>query len=908
MWQKRPCPPSSDLKRLIDGTLPASEQKAIDRHLWFCGSCQELVESLTYDEDGSPRSISCPDHAVLKRHLDGKVSVHAQEAIEHHLESCSSCQAIVEAIESGEEIEPPPNKCPERTVLARLLDGSLGDRERTAIEHHIDSCNTCQAELDTLASSDAAWPRQVRNLGRGHNVESPGLKRVIGVHKHQLHPDEAVTGGMPTAPEEILAFLDPPESPDHLGKLGPYRVVQVLGQGGMGMVLKAFDPALHRSVAIKVLAPQLATTSSARQRFAREARAAAAIRNEHVVAIHSVDDWKGLPYLVMEFIPGASLQERIDRTAPLDLNSILRIGMQAAAGLAAAHAQGLVHRDIKPSNILLENCVERVKISDFGLARAVDDASLTQSGVVAGTPLFMAPEQARSETIDHRADLFSLGAVLYAMCTGRSPFRAPTTLAVLRRVCDETPRLVREVNRDIPDWLAAIIDRLLAKEPAKRYQDASEVAALLGRHLARRQESPASDAERTKPFAPPALEDVGPVKRSGGRRRMVQLACYLVVILAGLIVLTEVTGATRIIDSLARLFQPRVGGAQLVVHVTDPSVQFSINGSVHHRGPGYFDHSFPGETSGFVVETFKEGRKVSGMHFSAKPNLGIELEIGGDGQITVEYDGPIRAPKPRREYFYPRNHPGHPTDPVLRGDSPIHATDSIPSGLDSRPLDTKKGLHADARWNAAVVGEASARASLEKAIASRDLARVKFERMKALGEQSAVEAKLVDEAGLHLTVAESDVLVAKADVALAEAKRKQVEVAYGRERIQKLLDSIKRTARDPDNEPATREYKRRAVELSQKERELTRDAAAAELERAMANLAKATAKASFHKKQFDRIRQLDELHAVEKRIVQEIQAKLGNAEADQRAAQAILSAAQARLKGAEENLKVRKDP
>ena len=165
--------------------------------------------------------------------------------------------------------------------------------------------------------------------------------------------------------------------------------------------------------------------------------------------------------------------------------------MQAAAGLAAAHAQGLVHRDIKPSNILLENCVERVKITDFGLARAVDDASLTQSGVVAGTPLFMAPEQARSETIDHRADLFSLGAVLYAMCTGRSPFRAPTTLAVLRRVCDEAPRPVREVNRDIPDWLAAIIDRLLAKEPAKRYQDASEVAELLGRHLARRQESPA---------------------------------------------------------------------------------------------------------------------------------------------------------------------------------------------------------------------------------------------------------------------------------------------------------------------------------------------------------------------------------------------------------------------------------
>ena len=190
-----------------------------------------------------------------------------------------------------------------------------------------------------------------------------------------------------------------------------------------------------------MLAPQLATSSSARQRFAREARAAAAIRNEHVVAIHSVDEWKGLPYLVMEFIPGVSLQERIDRSAPLDLNSILRIGMQAASGLAAAHAQGLVHRDIKPSNILLENCVERVKITDFGLARAVDDASLTQSGVVAGTPLFMAPEQARCEPIDHRADLFSLGSG--AVRHVHRPLAVPGARRrwpCCSRVCDDTHR------------------------------------------------------------------------------------------------------------------------------------------------------------------------------------------------------------------------------------------------------------------------------------------------------------------------------------------------------------------------------------------------------------------------------------------------------------------------------------
>ena len=140
--------------------------------------------------------------------------------------------------------------------------------------------------------------------------------------------------------------------------------------------------------------------------------------------------------------------------------------MQMADGLAAAHAQGLVHRDVKPANILLENGVERVKITDFGLARAIDDASLTHSGYVAGTPQYMAPEQARGEAVDHRADLFSLGSVLYAMCTGHSPFRADTTLAVLRRVCEDTPRPVSEVNPDIPDWLTEIIEKLHAKDRA----------------------------------------------------------------------------------------------------------------------------------------------------------------------------------------------------------------------------------------------------------------------------------------------------------------------------------------------------------------------------------------------------------------------------------------------------------
>jgi serine/threonine-protein kinase len=298
--------------------------------------------------------------------------------------------------------------------------------------------------------------------------------------------------------------------PGSLGRLGPYEVTEVLGRGGFGVVLKAHDSALNRPVAIKVLAAQLATSAAARSRFAREAKAAAAVVHDNVVAVHAVDSWNGLPYLVMSYVPGQSLQQRVDRDGPLEVKEILRIGMQTALGLAAAHAQGLVHRDVKPSNILLEHGIERVKLSDFGLARAVDDASLTQSGVVSGTPQYMSPEQARGEAADHRSDLFSLGGTLYFMCAGHPPFRADSTPAVLRRVCDERPRPLREINTDVPVWLADIVERLQAKEPNRRYGSATEVADLLQHHLA--------ELQRTGTSAPLRLMPPAAIRNPLGRR------------------------------------------------------------------------------------------------------------------------------------------------------------------------------------------------------------------------------------------------------------------------------------------------------------------------------------------------------------------------------------------------------
>jgi serine/threonine-protein kinase len=334
------------------------------------------------------------------------------------------------------------------------------------LELHLALCADCREALDRLVDSDRCMIAARRYLG------------------------DELTGPNSTceAGAGSLDFLTPSDWPDSLGRLGSYEVKGVLGRGGMGVVLKAFDPALARNVAIKVLSATLATCGASRRRFLREAKAAAAVVHEHVVGVFAVVESVGLPFLVMEYVPGRTLQERLDKFGPLSLPEILRIGTQTAAGLAAAHAQGLVHRDVKPANILLENGVERVRLTDFGLARAAVDAALTHSGVVAGTPHYMAPEQANGEAVDHRADLFSLGSTLYAMCTGHPPFRAESPLVVLRRVCDDEPRPLRELNSEVPAWLESIIARLMAKDPARRFQTATEVAQLLGACLAHLQQ------------------------------------------------------------------------------------------------------------------------------------------------------------------------------------------------------------------------------------------------------------------------------------------------------------------------------------------------------------------------------------------------------------------------------------
>ncbi len=363
-----------------------------------------------------------------------------------------------------------------------FLRQQLSDTEQSAFELHLGTCGDCQRALEMQTARAEVWATVRESLS---SDEFP-VEYADDSHGSGF-VESATSSGFEEAAgrfQAVLGFLSPTDDPRMLGRLGAYEIVGIVGQGGMGVVLKGLDPALSRYVAIKVLAPHLAASGSARRRFAREAQAAAAVTHENVVAIHGVAEWNGLPYLVMPYVRGESLQKRLDQLGPLGLNEVLRVGRQVAAGLAAAHAQGLVHRDIKPANILLEDGVERLQITDFGLARAVDDASLTRTGVIAGTPQFMSPEQARGEVIDARSDLFSLGSTLYALCTGRPPFRAETSYGILRRITDNEPRPIREINPEIPDWLAAIINKLLAKRLEERFSEASDVAAILEQCLA----------------------------------------------------------------------------------------------------------------------------------------------------------------------------------------------------------------------------------------------------------------------------------------------------------------------------------------------------------------------------------------------------------------------------------------
>jgi eukaryotic-like serine/threonine-protein kinase len=385
-----------------------------------------------------------------------------------------------------------PSNCCDSAKLQLLLSEQLEPGDEKDVLRHMDCCPRCQRALEVTAADRQLWDDLPAHLSSRILLNHSGQEDTAN------HPPRATDSCV----EQLGEYLGPTDHPNMLGRLGNYEICGIIGRGSTGIVVKAFEATLNRYVAIKILSPTLSNNAAARRRFEREGRAIAAVAHEHVVPIFAVDEFRGLPYIVMQYVAGASLQRRIELQGPLDTCEIVRIAMQVSAGLAAAHSQGIVHRDIKPANILLEHGLDRAMVTDFGLARVSDSASITVSSVVAGTPSFMAPEQARGESIDERSDLFSLGSVMYSMCTAYPPFRSETIYGLLRRICEDEPRPIREINPQIPEWLSAFVDKLHAKAKDDRFDSAEQVSQLLRHELAHLQ-SPTSISTPARPWFVP---------------------------------------------------------------------------------------------------------------------------------------------------------------------------------------------------------------------------------------------------------------------------------------------------------------------------------------------------------------------------------------------------------------------
>ncbi|HTU22148.1 MAG TPA: serine/threonine-protein kinase [Gemmataceae bacterium] len=459
--------------------------------------------------------VVCPDLSRYQLLACGKLAEAEEQPLLAHLERCEACAQKLKAVGGADPLErllgraigkdapgAPVARLIER--LSKLRPGDTSDvRQQETVGPH-------EPPLDaplTLTCPACRKALKIRQESVGKNVKCPHCQQLLRVPDQvadrgsKAEATAAYVAGAAASPRKADAsgdredydFLAPPQAPDEIGRLGPYRVLEVLGAGGMGVVFRAEDPQLVRLVALKAMLPSLAASASARQRFVREAQAAAALKHDHIVTIYQVSEDRGVPFLAMEFLEGEPLNARLEREGKLPLAEILRIGREIALALAAAHKRELIHRDIKPANIWLEGepapagagasasgsfvIGARVKILDFGLARAVREGTqLTQQGAIIGTPAYMAPEQAQGQSLDGSCDLFSLGCVLYRMATGVPAFRGTDIVSTLMAVATEEPKPPVSLNLELPTRLSDLILRLLAKTPEERPPSAQAVA------------------------------------------------------------------------------------------------------------------------------------------------------------------------------------------------------------------------------------------------------------------------------------------------------------------------------------------------------------------------------------------------------------------------------------------------
>lgn len=388
--------------------------------------------------------------------------------------------------------------CPALETLRDVVAGKLAQTDERVVISHLDRCAACRARLEALH----AVPAVMAELRQSHaSISSAELERVrdrciSALPSWQSHESHV----------ELVAGLRlaAPRGKEFVAQLGAFDVVGILGHGGMGFVLEAYDPRLRRTVALKLMRPELAGDRTALERFVREARAAAGLEHPNVVTIHDICLDSRPPFLVMECVRGRSLSSLIGCESPLRPVRAARITLEILAALACAHGEGIIHRDVKPSNVLLDARTETVKLADFGLARAIHDARrCTVEGSVVGTPWYMAPEQAAGKSrLDGRCDVFSTGVVLFEMLTAALPFPGIDPREVMRHILKRKAPDPRELNARVPPELAGIVSTAMRKNRRNRYPTAVAFAEALQAFLAKAQT--AAD-EPTASWIPPTV-------------------------------------------------------------------------------------------------------------------------------------------------------------------------------------------------------------------------------------------------------------------------------------------------------------------------------------------------------------------------------------------------------------------
>ncbi len=396
--------------------------------------------------------------------------------------------------------------CPPKRDLEQLLQGNLSQWTSLGLRQHVESCVYCQRALAKLRLRTS--PDDSINLsGELTNTESNSVTRnTDSMPKLELETDHLFLGTKgqattaynsdgssipefkisPEGTKVSLSFLSSPQGPDELGRLGSYKIIKLLGAGGMGLVFEAEDTLLRRQVALKVMKPEIAIKADHRQRFLQEARSGAAIPHDNIATVFQVGIENNVPYLAMQFLNGESLGSRLHRDRKIPVEESLRIIREVASGLAAAHETNLIHRDIKPDNIWLESDGQgrpwkRVKILDFGLATAISNTEedSNESGMIMGTPHYMAPEQARGLPLDSRCDLFSMGCVLYQMISGELAFKGDNALKIMNALALHEPKPLNVIDKSVPTKVAELVHNLMIKKASERIASANDLIKII---------------------------------------------------------------------------------------------------------------------------------------------------------------------------------------------------------------------------------------------------------------------------------------------------------------------------------------------------------------------------------------------------------------------------------------------